>query len=116
MTDIEASKIRSAFSNGFQYAFGNGSVENCNMDEVSRHAELLDEAIKKQMPAKPIKNRKETIRYTSVYSCPNCRRRITATGIADYCYHCGQCLDWSDFEQYLFGESTSKKESEDKTR
>ena len=47
MTEKEATKIRSAFSNGFQFPFGRGDIENCDMNEVNRHAELLDEAIKK---------------------------------------------------------------------
>lgn len=49
---------------------------------------------KKQTPMKPIKNRTQNIRYTSAYSCPNCGGGFTGTGIADYCYHCGQKLDW----------------------
>lgn len=54
-------------------------------------------AVEKQKPKKPIKNRKQEIRYTSAYSCPNCGRSFTGTGIAKYCYHCGQALDWSDW-------------------
>lgn len=49
---------------------------------------------KKQTPMKPIKNRTQEIRYTSAYSCPNCGGGFAGTGIADYCYHCGQRLDW----------------------
>lgn len=29
MTNKEANKIRSAYANGFEYPFGNGSLENC---------------------------------------------------------------------------------------
>lgn len=36
------------------------------------------------------------IRYTDSYRCPNCGNGFTGTGIADFCYHCGQRLDWSD--------------------
>ena len=53
-------------------------------------------AVEKQKPKKPIKDRTQGIRYTSAYSCPNCGRGFTGTGIANYCYHCGQRLDWSD--------------------
>ena len=38
MTEMEAQKIRSAYSNGFQYPFGGGFAENCDMDEVNRTA------------------------------------------------------------------------------
>ena len=36
------------------------------------------------------------IRYTSDYRCPSCGGTFTGTGIADYCYHCGQRLDWKN--------------------
>lgn len=46
---------------------------------------------------KPIKTTEETgIRYTDSYRCPNCGGNFTGTGIADFCYHCGQRLDWSE--------------------
>ena len=37
---------------------------------------------------------RQEIRYTSAYSCPACDGGFTGTGIANYCYHCGQKLDW----------------------
>lgn len=46
---------------------------------------------------KPIKTTDETgIRYTDSYRCPNCGGNFTGTGVADFCYHCGQRLDWSE--------------------
>lgn len=46
---------------------------------------------------KPIKTTEETgIRYTDSYRCPNCGGNFTGTGIADFCYHCGQRLNWSE--------------------
>ena len=30
--------------------------------------------------------------------CSSCGRDFSGTGIADYCYHCGQALDWGDAE------------------
>ena len=32
------------------------------------------------------------------YKCPACGGKFTGTRIADYCYHCGQKLDWSLYE------------------
>lgn len=26
--------------------------------------------------------------------CPNCGKHFTGTGIAEFCYHCGQRLKW----------------------
>lgn len=48
----------------------------------------------KEGSKKPVKNRKQTMRYTSAYSCPTCDGDFSGTGIANYCYHCGQKLDW----------------------
>ncbi len=51
-------------------------------------------ALEKQIPKKPIKA-KEHIMYSMCYICPNCQKNFSGTGIASYCYHCGQALDWS---------------------
>lgn len=72
------------------------------LEEIQQYRKIgtVDECratVEKQIPKKPIKNRKQEIRYTSAYSCPNCGRGFTGTGIAKYCYHCGQALDWSDW-------------------
>lgn len=31
-----------------------------------------------------------------IYKCPNCGRQFRNNGSLNYCYHCGQRLDWSD--------------------
>lgn len=54
----------------------------------------LKECLEKQTAKKPIKSKKQEIRYTSAYTCPSCNQGFTGTGIADYCYHCGQKLYW----------------------
>lgn len=54
------------------------------------------EALEKQIPKKPVYIGGDGIRYTDLYRCPNCGQGFTGTGIADYCYHCGQKLDWSE--------------------
>ena len=51
-------------------------------------------ALEKQIAKKPIKAQ-EHIRYAMCYVCPNCGKTFSGTGIANYCYHCGQRLDWS---------------------
>ncbi len=54
-------------------------------------------AIEKQIPKKPIKTNDETgIRYTDSYRCPNCGRSFSGTGIASFCYNCGQSLRWEE--------------------
>ena len=51
----------------------------------------------KHIPQKPIKIRDNGARCTSDYRCPACGGAFTGTGIADYCYHCGQRLDWKEW-------------------
>lgn len=53
-----------------------------------------DDLIEKHTPKKPTKVNGSGIRYTDEYRCPTCGGAFTGTGIADYCYHCGQRLDW----------------------
>lgn len=55
-------------------------------------------ALKKQIPRKPMPSEKQHVRYAMCFTCPSCGRDFSGTGIADYCYHCGQALDWSDTE------------------
>lgn len=53
-------------------------------------------------PRKPISIDQQVIRYAQTYECPNCReawnfgKGFTGKGILNYCYYCGQKLDWSD--------------------
>lgn len=61
-----------------------GTVEECRA------------AVEKQTAKKPMKTEAEGYRYTDAYRCPTCGGNFSGTGIADYCYHCGQKLDWSD--------------------
>lgn len=63
-----------------------GTIEECRA------------AVEKQKEKKPKKTESVGYRYTDTYRCPNCGGNFSGTGIADYCYHCGQKLDWSDEE------------------
>lgn len=62
---------------------------------ITEALDMAIEALEKQIPKKPIKA-KEHIMYSMCYICPNCQKNFSGTGIASYCYHCGQALDWSD--------------------
>lgn len=69
--------------------------------ECSIFSEALSisiQALEKQIPKKPIKSEKQVIRYVNTYCCPICKLRFTGTGIAKWCYHCGQKLDWSEWK------------------
>ena len=60
--------------------------------------EVVVEALEKQIAKKPKKIEVEGYRYTDTYRCPICGGNFSGTGIADYCYHCGQKLDWSEYD------------------
>lgn len=67
------------------------------LSPVVRNAHIMAmAALRKQQPKKPIRDREQKIRYISSYSCPYCGGGFTGTGIANYCYHCGQKLDWDN--------------------
>ena len=55
-------------------------------------------AVEKQKRKKPKNVNTEGYRYTDTYRCPTCGGNFSGTGIANYCYHCGQALDWSEEE------------------
>lgn len=49
---------------------------------------------KKQVSRAPVKVSDSGVRYTDDYICPDCGKHFTGTGIAHFCYHCGQRLKW----------------------
>lgn len=67
-------------------------------DENLDFAETIKKALEKQIPKKPIPSEKRHIRYSMNYTCPSCGKEFSGTGIADYCYHCGQKILWEEEE------------------
>lgn len=65
-------------------------------EEMLEVRDIAINALEKQIPKKPIPTEEQDIRYAMNYTCPSCGKHFTGTGIANYCYHCGQALDWSD--------------------
>lgn len=51
-------------------------------------------ALEKQIPKKPIKSDNE-IRYCEVWKCPSCGFEWSSR-VVDFCYKCGQHIDWSE--------------------
>ena len=90
MTKEEARKISSCFCNGVEFKEELGIP-----DEYQKLAEVMDEAINKQIPQKPIEDDLQDFRFMKVYICPKCGKKFSGTGVAAYCYHCGQALDWN---------------------
>ncbi len=64
------------------------------------------QALEKQIPKKPIPHKVEGgkikigngwwCKGTTVHKCPNCNEFISRT--YDYCYKCGQALEWGESE------------------
>ena len=67
-------------------------------DEQDKALAIAQKALEKQIPKKGIMIGDN---YSSVLSCPNCRKPIVnvwniAKYEPNYCHYCGQALDWSD--------------------
>lgn len=54
----------------------------------------LEEALEKQIPKKP--NRHEEDIIGEYYSCPNCLNNELSDIYDQYCWNCGQLLDWGE--------------------
>lgn len=63
------------------------------------YAELAINALEKQIPKKPKKSQSK-LRYLGTYMCPSCGGDFSGTGVASYCYHCGQRFKWNDAEDW----------------
>ena len=68
-------------------------------EEVDAYREIgtleeVKDAMERQQAKKPNNVEAEGYRYTKTYRCPTCGGNFSGTGIANYCYHCGQKLDW----------------------
>ena len=60
-------------------------------------------ALEKQIPKKPQKSQSK-LRYLGTYVCPSCGGDFSGTGVASYCYHCGQRFKWNNAEDWSDGE------------
>lgn len=64
-----------------------------NADKIDYEQALWDgaQALEKQIPKKITVSRE-------IYFCPKCGENAAALQGDDYCFNCGQALDWSDTE------------------
>lgn len=58
--------------------------------------EQVMELKERDMAKEPTKDSDSGVMYTDDYICPNCGKHFTGTGIAEFCYHCGQKIKWED--------------------
>ena len=72
-----------------------GRVEKAELltnEEAAQWRELKERDTAKV----PTKVSDSGVRYTDDYICPNCGKHFIGTGIAEFCYHCGQRLKWEE--------------------
>lgn len=89
---------------------GCGSSKKCDVCGFSREVcealasyedtgltpQQIQELKERDTAKAPTKATNSGVRYTDDYICPNCQKHFTGTGIAEFCYHCGQRLKWED--------------------
>lgn len=92
---MENSKAKDVMLKCFDRLCGNYHYQNGEKIDMEDALWTAVQSLEKQIPKKPIKA-KEHIMYSMCYVCPNCQKNFSGTGIASYCYHCGQALDWSE--------------------
>lgn len=69
-------------------------IEPCT--KAARTLHDLKEILERDAAKAPIKDTNSGVRYTDDYICPNCGKHFIGTGIAEFCYHCGQRLKWEE--------------------
>lgn len=63
-------------------------------EDTGLDPEQIRELKERDTAKEPTKDSDSGVRYTDDYICPNCGKHFTGTGIAEFCYHCGQRLKW----------------------
>ena len=81
-------------------------LEKCTKSELIIIIKTCESAVEKQIPQRAIPQTVKTYcasigranwrKGTTVYECPNCGTFISP--MYDFCYKCGQALDWSETE------------------
>ena len=68
----------------------------CEYEDTGLNPEQIMKLKERDTAKAPVKDTNSGVRYTDDYICPNCGRHFTGTGIATFCYHCGQRIRWED--------------------
>lgn len=90
MTEQERRLLLSCFSNGIEFHKEMYAINDKEFaqEEIDHLAEVLDDALTKTIPKKVVPHPP----YAS--TCPECCQTMYVHE-ADYCWYCGQRLDWS---------------------
>lgn len=81
---------------GFTVCGGNAIFRLSAYEDTGLTPEQIWELKERDTAKTPIKDSDSGVRYTDDYICPNCGKHFTGTGIAAFCYHCGQRLKWEE--------------------
>lgn len=65
-------------------------------EDTSLTPQEIMELAERDTAKEPTKVSDSGVRYTDDYICPNCGKHFIGTGIAEFCYHCGQRLKWEE--------------------
>lgn len=79
----------------------NCAIQECftrlgEYEDTGLTPEQVMELKERDTAKEPTKVSDSEVRYTDDYICPNCGKHFIGTGIAEFCYHCGQRLKWED--------------------
>lgn len=62
----------------------------------TEEVEALQELVDRATPKKAKLSNEQKIRYVQTYVCPTCGKEFTGGKLSNYCYRCGQALDWGE--------------------
>lgn len=90
----ELISIRNHIEDGYLTHLSYGGKADKQEEYTIKAYNVAINALENQIPKKPIKSDGK-IRYSEVFKCPNCSFEFSGR-VLNYCYRCGQALDWSD--------------------
>lgn len=76
--------------------WGAGQPKECDNQscEYKQATEIAIETLEKQIPMKPQIDKQALGRNFIVYECPICKHQLDSKTQQNYCYNCGQALNW----------------------
>ena len=76
-----------------------GKIDTCRGEDKECAEAAVIKALEKQIPKKPIIRKAEdyfgNVKHTL---CPNCQETEFVFTQPCFCHHCGQALDWEDYQ------------------
>ena len=70
-------------------------MEGMEFNHIPKYYETAIKALEKQLPKKPKQADEQRVRYCTTHVCPGCGKEFTGM-VSEYCYHCGQRIEYDD--------------------